>query len=243
MSWNGVDLERVLRGDKRRYEKKQGDDVLQLFREMLNNDDELEDQILDNIFGGTGHISRLNVSKLDPENIFHIDQIRKLCTNYRLRFLDSQYFKGEVPYEAISKIKRLQRRQEKEIRNFKILAPAPMFNLKYKDKDPMLFIPLGRDRFYLVHKWGGDMHFLRRLLVFPFRNFQSLLGSVALLALLIVMSIPDSVYIGPYDKSAAPVKVIFFFYLFIAFSGLTALYGFSRMKNFNSTLWNSRYMD
>lgn len=243
MSWNGVNLEKVLRKDRERFEKSNGDEVLKLFKKVLDDDDKMVDAILSNVFGGGDKITRLNVQKLNPSNIFHIDQIKKLCTDYRLRFLSSRYFKGEIPYEAISKIKDLQRTHEKEITDYKILAPAGMFNLKNKDRDPLLFIPLGKDRFYLVHKWGNDLHPLRRLLMFPFRNFSSLLGTVALLAFLIVMSIPDSVYMGPYDETAAPLRVIFFLYLFLAFSGLTVLYGFSRVKNFNCNLWNSRFLD
>ena len=118
-----------------------------------------------------------------------------------------------------------------------------MFNLKNKDKDPLLFLPLGDQHYYLVHKWGGDLHPLRKLIVWPFRNFKTLLTCVAGLALFIVACIPSSVMMSPYDSSSLGLRVICFFYLFIAFSGLTVLYGFSRVKDFNSRLWDSRYMD
>ncbi len=243
MNWNGVNLEEELRAGRNKAGRIGEDEALKAFQKMIEREDALDDRILANIFGGGEEVSTLNWTHLDPDGIFHIGQIKKLCTDYRLRFLDGRYFKGEIPYEAVAKIKRLQRKADQEITGYKILAPAPMFNLKNKDKDPLLFIPIGKDHFYLVHKWGHDLHPLRKLAVMPFRNFKSLLATVAGFALLIVMSIPDSVYMGPYDKSAGALRVIFFFYLFIAFSGLTALYGFSRMKNFNSELWNSRYMD
>lgn len=243
MNWNGVNLEEVLQAEKRKRERNSEDTVLSAFRQLLSNEDALDESILNNIFGTGKEVCHLNWKNLDPEKIFHIDQIRKLCTDYRLRFLDSQYFKGEIPYEAIAKIKRIQREEGRELKGFKILAPALMFNLQYQDKDPLLFLQLGKDRYYLVHKWGADLHPLRKLMVLPFRNFKSILISVAALALLVVMAIPDSVYMGPYDQNAGALRVIFFFYLFIAFSGLTLLYGFSRLKNFNSALWNSKYMD
>src|SRR5690554_360325 len=41
---------------------------------------------------------------LETQRIFHIEDIKKLCIIYRLRFLDSHYFKGEFPEEAISEI-------------------------------------------------------------------------------------------------------------------------------------------
>ena len=243
MILKGLNLEKALRQEKRRMEKRSKDEVLQAFIRLLKDDDATDEQITQRIFGPNSGAEDLDVSRLDPERIYHIEQIRNLCTNYRLRFLDGSFFKGEIPYEAISRVKKLQRDQNREISNFKIMAPAPMFNLQLKDRDPLLFVPLSSTHFYLVHKWGRDLHPLRRLMVFPFRNFQSLLATVALLAFIVVMSVPSSLMMGPYDTTSAGIRVIFFFYLFIAFSGLTALYGFSRMKNFNANLWNSKYTD
>ena len=237
----GLNLEWALRREKRRAEKKNPDQVLEAFKRMLREDDWQDEKILNSIFGSNSGVEDLNTGSLDPERIYHIDQIRKLCTDYRLRFLDAKCFKGEIPYEAISRIKKLQKDQQCEIHNYKIMAPAPMFHLEEKDRDPLLFVPLSATHYYLVHQWGKDLNPFRKMMVFPFRNFQSLLATVAFLALAIVMSIPSSIMMGPYDSTSLGIRVIFFFYLFIAFSGLTALYGFSRMKNFNANLWNSKY--
>lgn len=237
----GLNLERALVKVKRRAENKAPDEVLQQFVKLLREDDRQDDKILERIFGRNEGSDALDALKLDPASIYHLDQIRNLCTDYRLRFLDGEFFKGEIPYQALSKIKQIQRDQELEINNYKIVAPAPMFRLAEKDRDPLLFIPLSNTHYYLVHQWGRDLSPFRRLMVFPFRNFQSLITSVALLSFIIVMSVPSSVMMGPYDETSFGIRVIFFIYLFIAFSGLTTLYGFSRMKNFNDNLWNSKY--
>lgn len=243
MKWTGVDIEQTLLSLGTKSLKVEEERTLNSFKALLEKEDFLDEQVLVNITEAEGGEARLKWRKLDSEKVVHASQIKKLCTLYRLRFLDTKYFKGEIPHEAVSKIKQLQRKGRQEIKSFKILAPAPMFNLEKKDSDPLLFIPLGKDLYYLVHKWGNDLNPLRKFLVLPFRNFKSLISTVALFALLVVMAIPDSVYIGPYDQSSGALRVIFFFYLFIAFSGLTALYGFSRLKNFNSALWNSKYID
>lgn len=242
---NGVNLEEALQREKKRQEAKNPDQILAAFKEVLRQDDAHDEAILGRIFGGEGSDQPVPVewSALDPERIYTVEQIKNLCTDYRLRFLDARYFKGEIPREAILEIKKLEKEGGQALEHFKIVAPAPLFHLEYKDKDPILFLPLGQGRYYLIHKWGRDLHPLRKALVFPFRNFKSLLFSVAGLAALIVMSIPSSVMMGPLDQGSLAIRVIFFFYLFIAFSALTALYGFSRMKNFNSVLWNSRYKD
>src|SRR5690606_27925879 len=37
---------------------------------------------------------------LESDRIFHVDQIKAVCVDYRLRFLNSNRFKGQVPEEA-----------------------------------------------------------------------------------------------------------------------------------------------
>ena len=46
-----------------------------------------------------------NLDLLETDKIFHIDQIKKVCVDYRFRFLGSHLFKSEIPEEAISKIR------------------------------------------------------------------------------------------------------------------------------------------
>lgn len=243
MKWNGVNLEEALYLEKHKNSGEEEERVLQVIKQILAEDDVCDERIIARIFGSQSQIKKLNWKNLDAERVFDVAQIKTLCTRFRLRFLDSHHFKGEIPREALAKIKALQRKENVELDGYKIMAPAPMFNLEKKDSDPLLFIPLGNNKYYLIHKWGNDLSPFRKWVVWPFRSFKSLITTVALFTLTIVMAIPDSVYIGPYDKSSGAIRVIFFFYLFIAFSGLTVLYGFSRLKNFNSALWNSKYMD
>ena len=47
---------------------------------------------------------KYDVSKLNSDNLFHLDQIRKICIDYRLRFLDVKLFKGKIPNEAFKKL-------------------------------------------------------------------------------------------------------------------------------------------
>ncbi len=50
------------------------------------------------------------------------------------------------------------------LRGFKVMAPAARFKLCDSDADPLLFVPVGKDHYYLVHKWGGDLRWHRALL-------------------------------------------------------------------------------
>lgn len=243
MLWKEVNLEDELKRERKKHLKKSPDGILDAIKSLIEEKDKADETVLEQIFESNDTASTISWERLEADKIFSIDQIKIICTNYRLRFLDAKYFKGEIPYEAIAKIKKLQKQEGQLLENFKIIAPASMFHLEHQDKDPLLFVQLGNDRYYLVHKWGNDLHPLRKLLVFPFRSFKTILFSVALLAFLVMMSFPDRVMMGPFDKGVGMIRIVFFFYLFLAFSGLTALYGFSRVKNFNNELWNSRNMD
>ncbi|WP_417592353.1 hypothetical protein [Owenweeksia hongkongensis] len=239
MSWMGVNLEQELQTERRRRERKSDDETLRLFKKMLEGDDKMDERILANIFD-EGMLKQYNLNLLEKERIYNLSDIKKLCINYRLRFLDASLFRNEIPYEAISEIKKIQKQQDVELSGFKILAPAPMFNLQRKDRDPLLFLNLGKDNFYLIHKWGGELNPFRKIVVFPFRSFKTILLCVAGLAALLAWSFPDS-FLG--GQANATIRVFCFFYLFFGFSALTVLYGFSRMKDFNSNLWNSKYTD
>ena len=111
--------------------------------------------------------------KLDTSKIYHIDQIKDICIDYRLRFLDARLFKGKIPNSAIDKVKHLEEVHETELKGFRIMAPSKLFKLEDKD-DPLLFAPIGNEYFYLIHKWGNDLHPLRKILVWPFKGIVNL---------------------------------------------------------------------
>lgn len=240
----GVNLERELVAIKNKRLAQHPDEVLEAFQNLLQQidaeDADIEQQIR-NSFGAAAQ--DLDLQNLDAAKIYDLNDIKNLCIKFRLRFLDGGLFKGEIPYEAIAKVKSIQKTHHTAISNFKIVAPADLFNLAEKDKDPLLFVPLANNKFYLVHKWGNDLHPLRALMVYPFRDFTTLFKTVVAFAFFIAAIIPSSVMMGPHDTTSLHIRVILFFYLFLAFCGMTALYGFSRMKNFNSALWESKYTD
>ena len=93
---------------------------------------------------------------LETDKIFHIDQIKKLAINFRLRFLDSHLFKNQIPDEAITKIRVLEKNHKTTLQGFKIIAPSKTFQLENYD-DPLLFAPIGNNYYYLIHKWGNDL--------------------------------------------------------------------------------------
>lgn len=179
--------------------------------------------------------------ELDPERLYHIDHIQQLATKYRLRFLESARFKGEIPHQALAVMNRLEGKTPSG--NYFILAPESLFVLDEKDKDPLLFMKLSQTSYYLVHQWGNDLHPLRSLLVWPTRNFKNLLICILALALLISTTFPEQWMGVPAGGPTWTMRGILFFYSLFGISALTALYGFSRMRDFSTNLWNSPYTD
>ena len=239
----GVNLEQKLREQRKKLRADDAKHLLAIYQRLLAQIDKEDEKIWADIFGSEGQANNLDLKKLDANRIFGVDEIQKICVDYRLRFLDAKYFKGDIPYEAIAKVKRIQKNQAEDITGFKLIAPAGMFHLKEKDKDPLLFINLGNGLYYLVHKWGNDLNRWRKMMVYPFRSFESLFLTIIGFAFFMAAAVPSEIIMGPKDTTSMHLRVIFFLYLFFACSGLTALYGFSRMKNFSVALWKSRYFD
>ena len=84
------------------------------------------------------------IDKIEKDKVFHLDQIRNICIDYRLRFLDTKYFKGDFTVNAISKIRQLEEEHGTKIDGFKIIAPSKLIVLK-KEDDPLLIFTIGND--------------------------------------------------------------------------------------------------
>ncbi|MBU2946149.1 hypothetical protein [Zobellia uliginosa] len=180
-----------------------------------------------------------SLNLLETNRIYHVAEIKKICVDYRLRFLASNYFKGEIPAEAIAEIKRIEKSHATELQGFKILAPSKLFKLEDKD-DPILFAPIGNNYYYLIHKWGGDLHPLRKLLMWPFKNIVNLTCLVLALSYLVALLVPD----GLFSKNSSNAQFfIIFFFIFKCSASIVIFYGFSLGKNFSHAIWNSKYFN
>ncbi|NVK29049.1 MAG: hypothetical protein HWE14_13430 [Flavobacteriia bacterium] len=239
-----VNLPEALQRIRRKAVDYREEDVLAAFRSMLEEDSIMEAN-LEHALQSPPSINQaeIDTSHLDESRVFHLAHIKKLATTYRLRFLDAHLFKGEIPAEAMSELKGIQRRQPEALNNFKIMAPASLFELSYQDKDPMLFMPLGNNLYYLVHQWGKDMNPLRKLLVYPFRNVGTLIKSMLVIAFLFQMAIPTNIMMDGLGDSEFAMRIWMTLHVFIALAGIVAMFGYPYVKNFNSVLWNSRYSD
>lgn len=215
-------------------------DIINEVRQILAEDDQKEELIINQLESGKGsNGNTFEFDLLETSNIYHIDQIKHICIDYRLRFLDTKYFKGEIPYEAISKIKSLEAQHKTNLKGFKIIAPSKLFKLENAD-DPLLFAPIGNGYYYLIHKWGNDLSPARKLLMMPFKNFENLIFTTLVVSFLVTLMVPN----GLFTNNMGPSEFwMIFFFMFKSVAAVVIYYGFAAGKNFNTAIWDSKYFN
>lgn len=185
-------------------------------------------------------IKSLNAFDFDllaTDKIYHLNQIKKVSIDYRLRFLDLKYFKNKLPQEALDTIQALESAHDTQLGSFKIMAPSALFRLEKTD-DPLLFVPLGKDYYYLIHKWGNDLHPLRKVLMWPFKNIWNLMLAVFAFSWILTELTPMGLFTRTPDSSTYWMLL---FFMFKAVASVVLYFGFALGKNFNPAIWNNRY--
>jgi len=183
----------------------------------------------------------LRIDDADRKQVYSLAEIKNICVRYRLRFLQSSHFKSAFPYEALMKIKEFENKYGVEISDFKIIAPDHAFELQNINKDPLLFVKLTDDSFFLLHKWGKDLAWYKKFLFLPLQNpvifFLTLLACCAIGALVIpvqwmnVMNFQSEVFL----------RLWLAVHFFIMSTGIVLWLGISFSKNFSCNTWNSKY--
>jgi len=213
-------------------------DLLAEIKNIFDHNDRKDASIISQLQSSSGrNHNALNLDLLDTDRIFHVDHIKAICIDYRLRFLDSKLFKGSIPYEAAIKIKELEKEHKTVIEGFKIMAPSKLFKLENED-DPLLFAPIGNGYYYLIHKWGNDLSPYRKLAVLPFKSFENLMILTALVSFFASFLIPK----GLLSIETTGVQFLLtFLFMFKSVAAVVLYYSFAAGKNFNSVIWDSKY--
>lgn len=178
-----------------------------------------------------------DVDKLETSGVYHITQIKKICIDYRLRFLDASLFKGSFPVEAVEAIKSIEKTHQTSLNSLKIMAPSKLFKLENAD-DPLLFAPMGNGYFYLIHQWGNDLHPLRKWLVWPFKNLINMCIATLVASFVISLFVPLAVFTP--NPTASDFFLVYFF-MFKSIAAIVIYYTFARGKNVNQAIWKSKY--
>ncbi len=182
--------------------------------------------------------NKFNFDLLETDRIIPIHVIEQLCVDYRLRFLDASLFKDAIPEEAITQIRILESKHGIQLQGFKIAAPSKAFNLKNYD-DPLLFVPIGNSYYYLLHKWGNDLVWYRKLMVWPVKNSITFIFFCLFISLLFTWLTPTS----KLSHTVEYPSLIVFLFMFKSIVGVVAYYFFMMGKNFNSEIWNRKFKE
>lgn len=211
-------------------------ELTSLLKNIWSKEDSKKERITKSLKNANnGSFNQLKFDKMETKNIFHKDTIKNICIRYRLRFLDSNLFKGEYPKNITKIISDIELKHDTNLKNFMIMAPSKLFKIKSPD-DPILFIPIGNDYFYLIHKWGEEFNYLRKLLVLPFKNIDNLT----------IFSVMVSVFFALLGKLFIPsltLSEVFILFLFLV-KGFIFIFFYTfflTRKNFSESIWNSKY--
>lgn len=234
-------LERVnLQRELEKYRRKRTSRIPARAYNPKATEEQASERIIDNLQKeGYAMTTDFVFDLLDTKKIFHISHIQTLCIDYRLRFLPAGFFKGDIPEEAISIIKELEEAHETSLKGFYLMAPSKNFRLKNAD-DPLLFAAMGNGYYYLIHKWGNDLHPLRRLVVWPLKNMENLAIFTVIFSFLFTFILRE-LFFERYQATSE--FIMLFLFTFKSMVGLLVFYGVALGKNFNSGIWKSRYFN
>ena len=211
-------------------------ELTSLLKNIWTKEDSKKERITQSLKDtNNGSFNQLKFEEMETKNIFHKDTIKNICVRYRLRFLDSNLFKGEYPKNITKIISDIEKKHDTNLNNFMIMAPSKLFKIKSPD-DPILFIPIGNNYYYLIHKWGEEFNYLRKLLVLPFKNIDNLTIFSVLVS--VFFALLGKLFIPSLTSSEAFILFLFLVkgFIFIFFYTF-----FLTRKNFSESIWDSKY--
>lgn len=226
MFFKGVDIEEIL--IKEKVKSGESTALLSLVQKILENQEH------SNQFTS---VNKMFLDKLESAKIYHISEIKKVCVQYRLRFLDQSFYKLKLPAEAEQKINLLNKMHDTYLHSFKIIAPAKSLKLENYD-DPLLFVPIGNNYYYFIHKWGNDLHSLRKIQSWPMKNIGNITIFILAIALLTTLLLPIKSY---NSTSTSSITLITFLFIFKSYCAIFIYYFFWKGKQFSISNWDSKY--
>ena len=219
-----------------RARQSDGSEILAKVAALLEENQRHREMILANLSRPSQINNLLKFDLLETDRIFHLRHIRKICIDYRLRFLESSQFRQEFPQEAISAIRRLEQLHGITLSGFRIAAPAKAFSLDNYN-DPLLFVPIGNGYYYLVHQWGKELSAVRKWLVYPLRSLGWFTAFCLALTAITTLILPT-------DQMAEKIPMAGTIIFLFAFKSLffVLMWGFFMTgRQFNAQAWDSRF--
>lgn len=184
--------------------------------------------------------SDISTETLEKNRVFSVDDIKTVCTNYRLRFLDSKYFKmEELPDDTLTIIKNVEKYSGKDVRQIQIMGMDKFFKSEEKKKIPVLFARIDETNYYFVHNWEKNFAWYNKILAYPFRSIQTLLLSFTVIGLPLAIFIPLLLFHTA--KDVHYYEALYLAGFTVSFIFITVFGGFTFHKNFSRKCWDNPF--
>lgn len=223
--------------------------LINAVNEILVDSVKRDRQLVDRLYGNSiSSNSSHSISIPDTDRVYSEETIQAVCTKFRLRFLGTKLFKGEIPYEALQKIRNFESEHGTEASAFKIMAPANRFRLKDSTSDPLLFADLGNGSYHLLHQWGNDLAWYKKLTFFPLRNMYTLAITALLIGFFLALLVPAKSLLSDSIGTISIARIVYFkFFASFILAGLVfvtgLIIGIVSIRDFSENVWNSRFFN
>lgn len=211
---------------------------------VLKNDASADQENLNNINNSVCGYNSIDLDLIEAENIYTIEQIEALAIKYRLRFLPGKHYTGEIPQEALNKVRQLSNQNSTAIDQFRILAPQKAFDLEDENADPLLFVALNNREFYFIHQWGNDLSNWRKITTFPLRSINHVIVSIISLGIILTLITPQSWILSSYDGPELPYidsyRFMYMAFITTMMTGLTIFFFASYRIMPNDFVWKKK---
>ena len=232
-----------LKDELKKFQSKENSDILELVNNQLLNDELMENNIKKNLNSCATSNENIDLIEYNKNDVYDLKSIKSIAVKYRLRFLPTKYFKNEIPQEAIFKTKSLEKKNNTSIKNFHILAPATSFDLEDVNKDPLLFAPLKNGKYLLIHQWGTDLAWYKKLSALPLKSLESILITIGFAALLLSIITPTWLILNSAEIDMGYFgyhRIAWFLYAYILISSITTFICFSQNIYPSEYQWNKK---
>lgn len=216
--------------------------LIQEVHELLADEADIDDRLRASLRASRKPVP-VELPVAEPDRVFSLSTIRSMCITYRLRFLEGARYKGRIPGPAVYGMRQLERRVGDQVVSYMVMAPSAQFKLCDSEADPLLFVPIGNDRYYLVAQWGRDLSPWRAAAFWMVRSPLHLALAVLASSLLLTITLPGA-WLGDAGLPALNgQRLLFLFWSVMALSGFTLFGWFAFFGQFSKDAWNSRYFN
>lgn len=219
----------------------ESDRIIAEANKILEQDLLSEKKILQHLTHYQNQFELVDENDVDEALIYEPNEIKKTAIKLRLKFLDSNLYKSEIPYEAVLKIREYNTIYKRDIKSFKILALPEAFQKQNNLLEAALFAKTNYGNYYLIHQWGEVLPSSRKWLNWPLQTFETLSLSILVCTLMITLSLPTNlITLDSKAQYFSGYRAAAFFHLLIFNFGVTAYFTFAFAKNFSSSIWNQK---